>query len=118
VTDGDLHTRTKAYALQVIRLVQALPRDRVADVIGRQLLRAATSVGANHRAARRARSPGDFIAKMKIVEEEADECLYWLELLLESGLVSEARLTDLLAEGNALMAMTVASIKTVRSQAR
>ena len=79
-----------------------------------QLLRSATSVGANYRAACRAKSPDDFIAKMKIVEEEADECLYWLELLAESGLVAPERLTEVVAEGNALVAMTVASIKTLR----
>ena len=116
MSSGDLHTRTKAYALRVIRLVQSLPHDRVADVIGNQLLRSATSVGANHRAARRARSQSDFIAKMKIVEEEADESLYWFELLIESGLVPEQRLADLVAEGNQLVAMTVASIKTARNQ--
>ena len=111
---GELHARTKAYALRVIKLVDALPQTRTADVIGRQLLRPATSVGANYRAARRAKSPNDFIAKMKIVEEEADECLYWLELLGDSGLVPAHRLTELVEEGNALVAMTVASIKTVR----
>ena len=112
----DLQRRTKAYALRVIRLVEALPQGRTADVIGKQLVRCATSVGANYRAACRARSRSDFIAKMKIVEEEADESIYWLELLVESGLVPPSRLTNLLGEGNALVAMTVASIKTVRSR--
>ena len=115
MSNGDLRGRTKAYALRIIRLVEALPRSRTADVIGKQLLRSATSVGANYRAACRAKSPDDFIAKMKIVEEEADECLYWLELLTESGLVAHERLTEVVAEGNALMAMTVASIKTMRN---
>jgi four helix bundle protein len=72
----DLRARTKAYALRVIRMVQALPDNRLADVLGKQLLRSATSVGANYRAARRARSAADFIAKLKIVEEEADESVY------------------------------------------
>ena len=116
MNDGELHKRTKAFALRVIRLVEVLPPGRTADVIGKQLLRSATSVSANHRAARRAKSPNDFIAKMKIVEEEADESLHWLELLVESGLVPEHRLAELMSEGNALVAMTVASIKTVRSQ--
>jgi four helix bundle protein len=109
--------RTQDYALQVIGMVEALPRTRAGDVIGRQLLRSATSVGANYRAACRARSTADFIAKMGIVEEEADECLYWLELLIRSGLRTEAVLTPLLAEGNELLAMTVASINTTRERA-
>lgn len=106
--------RTKAYGLRVVRLVQELPRNMTADVIGRQLLRSATSVGANYRAACRAKSPADFIAKMGIVEEEADESLYWMELLIEGGLLPEERLRELMAEGNELVAMTVASINTAR----
>ena len=112
---SDLKVRTKAFALRVVRLVRALPRDRAADVIGNQLLRSATSVGANYRAARRAKSPADFIAKMKIVEEEADESVYWLELLSEGELVPGDRLADLLAEANELVAITVAAIKTARN---
>ena len=114
-SDGsDLKARTKAYALRIIRLVQAMPHDRTTDIIGKQLLRAGTSVGANYRAARRARSESDFIAKLKIVEEEADESLYWLELLAESGLVPRERLADLSTEGNALLAIIVKSINTAR----
>ena len=111
---GDLRPRTKAYTLCIIRLVESLPHDRTADVIGKQLLRSATSVGANYRAACRSRSPADFVAKMGIVEEEADESLYWMELLVESGLIPQQRLTDLMEEGNQLVAITVASIKTAR----
>ena len=80
---GEMQKRTRAFALRIIQLVERLPRSRTADVIGRQLLRCGTSVGANYRAAR-ARSPADFIAKMGIVEEEADESGYWLELLVET----------------------------------
>ncbi len=98
-------------------LIDQLPRTRSAEVIGRQLLRCATSVGANYRAARRARSDADFIAKLKIVEEEADESVYWLELLSENGLVVGERVAGLVAEGNALVAITVASIKTMREHA-
>ena len=114
--DGDLKARTKGYALRVIALVDALPRTRSAEVIGRQLLRCATSVGANYRAARRGRSDADFIAKLKIVEEEADECLYWLELLTESGMVRAEQVADVYAEGNAILAITIASIKTMRER--
>jgi four helix bundle protein len=116
VSSGDLKQRTKVYALREIALVDNLPRRRSADVIGNQVLRSATSIGANYRAARRGRSEADFIGKLKIVEEEGDECLYWLELLSESGLAAQEQLTDLIAEGNALLAITVASIKTMRER--
>ena len=109
-----LLARTKAFALRVMKLVDSLPRCRSADVIARQLLRSATSVGANYRAARRARSPAEFCSKMGIVEEEADECLYWLELLAESELIKPHLLKNLNAEANELVAMTVASIRTAR----
>ena len=112
----DLKRRTKAFALRVIKLVEALPKTRTADVIGRQLLRCGTSVGANYRAAARARSNADFIAKMGIVEEEADESLYWMELLVESGLVDAERLAPLMTETNEIVAIIVASINTARQR--
>jgi four helix bundle protein len=108
--------RTKGLALRVIKLVEALPRNPTASVIGRQLLRSGTSVGANYRAACRARSAADMIAKLKIVEEEADETLYWLELLVEANIVPETRLAPLMAETGEILAMTVASIKTLRKR--
>jgi four helix bundle protein len=110
----DLGVRTKTFAIRVIRVVEALPRGRAAEVIGRQLLRAGTSVGANYRAARRAKSNADFISKMGTVEEEADETAYWLELLVESGLITAARLEPLMTECNELIAITVASIRTAK----
>ena len=113
---NDLQRRTRAYALQIIREVERLPRGRTADVLGKQLLRCGTSVGANYRAADRARSSAEFIAKLKIVEEEADESLYWLGLLCDAGLIEQAQIADLEVEGFALLAMTVASIKTVRDR--
>ena len=106
--------RTKQLALRVIRMVGTLPKDKTADVIGRQILRAATSVGANYRAACRAKSEADMIAKLSIVEEKADETLYWLELLVESGLVSESLLSPLMQETDEIIAMVVSSIKTLR----
>ncbi len=115
MTEQEFKNKTKNYALRVIRMVEALPNNRTSDVIGKQLLRSATSVGANYRAACRAKSSIDLIAKLAIVEEEADESLYWMELLIEAELVSSARLADLMAEGDAITAMIVASIKTVRS---
>ncbi len=114
--DGDLYARTRQYTLRVIRQVESLPHGRTADVISNQLLRSATSVGANYRAARRAKSSADFIAKMGIVEEEADECLYWFDLLTDSGLMPGHRLADLITEGNEILAMTVASIKTAKTR--
>lgn len=77
----EMKQRTRVFALRVIRLVEALPKTRTAEVLGKQLLRCGTSVGANYRASCRAKSQADFIAKMGIVEEEADEAIYWIELL-------------------------------------
>jgi four helix bundle protein len=111
---ADLKLRTKQFALRIIRVVNALPRNLAADVMGKQLLRAGTSVGANYRAACRARSNAEFCSKMGIVEEEADEVIYWLELLIESGVIPEFRLRDLLSEANELVAIVVASIRTAR----
>ncbi len=108
-------TRTKAYGLRVIRLVETLPSGQTASVIGRQLLRCGTSVGANYRAASRARSKPDFIAKMGIVEEECEESLYWMEMLAEAGLVDVARMAELMGEGDEILSMVVASIRTARS---
>ena len=111
-----LKERTNAFALAIIRLVEGLPRGRTADVPGRRLLDAGTSVGANYRAACRAKSPADFISKMGIVEEEADETIYWMELLILSGLVRKSDVTNLLDEADEILAMTVSSIKTARAR--
>jgi four helix bundle protein len=116
VKQNYLRERTKTFALQIIKLVEGLPRGRTADVLGRQLLEAGTSVGANYRAACRAKSPADFISKMGIVEEEADETIYWMELLVLSGLVQKSDITNLLDEANQILAMTVSSIKTARTR--
>ena len=116
MAEEDMKQRTKSYALRVIRLVESLPSTRTAEVLGKQLLRAATAVGANYRAARRSRSPADFIAKLGIVEEEADECLYWMELLVESGLVPAARLESLRDAGDQILAIIIASIRTARAR--
>ena len=110
----DLKERTKKFALQVIKVVEMLPKGRTADIIGRQLLKAGTSVGANYRAACRAKSTADFISKMDIVEEEADETIFWMELLIEAGLVHKDDLIPHLDEANQILAITVSSIKTAR----
>ena len=110
----DLKERTRSFALKVIKVVEMLPKGRTADILGRQLLGAGTSVGANYRAACRAKSTADFISKLGIVEEEADETIYWMELLIEAGLVRKDDLIPLLDEADQILAITVASIKTAR----
>ncbi len=113
---SDLKLRTKQFTLRVIRLVESVPRGRTSDIIGRQLLRCGTSVGANYRAACRGRSTAEFVAKMGIVEEECDECIYWMEILAESGLMPIDRMADLMSEANELLAITITSIKTARQR--
>ena len=110
----EFKARTKAYALRVIKVVDALPRDTVSKTLGHQLLRSGTSVAANYRSAVRGRSSADFISRMGIVEEECDESLLWMELLIEAGRIKPARLNDLIREGGEILAITVASIKTAR----
>jgi four helix bundle protein len=110
----DFLKRTMNFGLRVIRLVNSLPKQQVAQVLGRQLLRAGTSVGANYRAAVRGKSRADFIAKMGIVEEECDEALYWMEMLIESQLVKPDLLRDLVDEANQILSIVVASIRTAR----
>lgn len=110
----ELKQRTRTFALRVIKMCEALPKGRTSDVIGRQLLRSATSVGANYRAACRGKSKADFIAKMGIVEEECDECLYWMELLIDAGLIKQQRLAELMREAHELLSITISSIKTAR----
>jgi four helix bundle protein len=102
------------FALRILRLADCLPKSAAGRHIGGQLLRAGTSVGANYRAACRARSPAEFCAKMGIVEEEADESIYWMELLIDGHLVQERLLSSLLQEANEILAMVVASITTAR----
>src|SRR2546421_2530204 len=106
----NLKRRTKKFALDVIKLVERLPKDAPSTVLGRQLLRSGTSVGSNYRAVCRAKSPADFISKFGTVEEEADETGFWLELLVESGKLSFGSASPLLKEADELTAIAVASI--------
>src|SRR6266545_5454156 len=110
----DLKKRTKAFALRILKLVDALPKTTAGRALASQIVRSGTSVAANYRSACRAKSTADFVAKMSIVEEEADETLFWLELLEESELVTATKLTAIKQEANELIAITVASIKTAR----
>jgi len=111
----DLKKRTQAFAVSVINLIDRLPDSRAANAIANQLVRSGTSVGANYRAACRAKSRADFISKSGTVEEEADETIYWMELLIESGKVRTTALADLMREAGEILAITVASINTARS---
>ena len=110
----EMKQRTKLFALGIIQLVESLPKERTAEVLGRQLLRSGTSVGSNYRSACRAKSIADFISKMGIVEEEADESLYWMELLIEAGIEISINMGALMKEARELLAITVSSIKTAR----
>lgn len=112
----ELKRRTKDFALRIIRMTEVLPQKRAADVIDRQLIRSSTSVAANYRAACRAKSRADFIAKMGAVEEEADESAFWLDLIA-AGLLPSSRLSALAKEADELTAIAVKSIRTARSRA-
>ena len=112
----ELRDRTKRLALRVIKLCDSLPKTEGARAISRQLLRSGTSVAANYRAAGRARSRAEFVAKMGVVVEEADESVFWLDLLVESGLVPKPRLDDLVGEASELLSIFVASQKTARGK--
>jgi four helix bundle protein len=111
-----LRDRTKKFALRVIRLFTALPKTDEARTIGKQLLRSGTSVAANYREASRARSDAELKSKLGIVEQELDESLLWMELLVESAIVDESKLKDLMQETNELLAMTVTAIRTIKSR--
>ncbi len=112
----ELKARTKKFALEIIKLSESLPKTRTGDVIARQILRSATSVGANYRAACRARSKADFISKITVVEEESDESLYWLELIQGTQLLSQDKLVLLMKEANELTAIFTSAGKTARSR--
>lgn len=114
MSDKAFQKRTFDFGIRCVRLVEALP----AQTLGKQLLRAATSVGANYRAAVRGRSRGDFLSRMGIVEEECDETLYWLDVLIELGFVSGKRVEQLRNEASEIIATTVASIKTARKNSK
>jgi four helix bundle protein len=114
----DMKKRTRAFALRVIKLVESLPHTTAANVMGKQLLRCGTSVAANYRASCRAKSKADFIAKMGIVEEEADESIFWIEMLVDAEYLKRARVADLLDEGDQILAIVVKSINTARGKTR
>ena len=110
----DLRVRTKKLAIRIIRLYCALPKTTEAQVVGRQLLRSGTSVGAHYREATRARSTAEFISKIEGGLQELDETLYWLELLVEGEMISQRRLADLINEANELTAILVTCAKNAK----
>jgi four helix bundle protein len=112
----ELSDRTTRFALRVIRLFVALPKTDLARVLGKQLLRSGTSIGANYREACRARSDAELVAKLGIVEQELDETMYWLELLAEAEVVTAVRLVELKQEAEELMGIIVTSIKTIKTR--
>jgi four helix bundle protein len=116
MSPDDFKGRTKAYALRIIRLFEALPHRGAPAILGRQLLRAGASVGTNYRSACRAKSRADFISKMGTVQEECDETLYWLELLVESDFIKAKRVKALMNEGGEILALVIASIRTARGR--
>lgn len=112
----ELKARTKKFALEIIRMVESLPRTKTGEIIGRQLLRSAASVGANYRATCRAKSQADFISKIATVEEESDETVYWLELLKEAGLKNGDPIKSLIREACELTAIFSASRKSAKDK--
>src|SRR5580658_4783214 len=117
MTRDEMKKRTKAYANRIVKLCSALPANWIAQTLGKQLLRSGTSVGANYRAVCRAKSNSDFVNKLRIVEEECDESLFWMELLLENNFVKAPRLSGLMKEANEILAIIVSSAKTARVSA-
>ena len=116
--DRALKKRTLLFGLAVIRLASSLPKTKEADIIARQITRSATSVGANYRSACRARSKADFISQIGMVEQEADETLYWLEVLVGSGLVAQPSVEALIDEADELLAIFTAAGRTAKQSIR
>ena len=114
MANENLKQRTKLFALRIIKMVENLPETKTSRILGNQVLRSGTSVAANYRAGCLAKSKRDFINKLKIVEEEADETIFWLELIEESGIFSSNKLLSIKTEAHEILAIFVASIKTAR----
>jgi four helix bundle protein len=112
----EMKKRTKEFAKRIVKLCRNLPDNREGRLIGNQIFRSGTSVAANYRAACRARSKAEFISKLAIVEEEADETLFWLELISEMEIIEKKLLDDLMRENNEILAIIVSSIKTAKGK--
>jgi four helix bundle protein len=118
MTREEMKQRTKNYANRIVKGCAALPGNWIAQTLGKQLLRCGTSVGANYRAVCRAKSTLDFINKLRIVEEECAESLFWMELLVDNNLVKASRLRSLMKEAEEILAIVVSSAKTARASGR
>jgi len=114
MANENLKQRTKLFALRIIKMVEHLPESKTSRTLGNQVLRSGTSVAANYRAGCFAKSKRDFINKLKTVEEEADETIFWLELIEESGIFSSNKLLSIKTEAHEILAIIIASIKTAR----
>jgi len=115
---SDLKRRTFDFGVRCVRLAEALPKSRTADALGLQLLRCGTSVGANYRAACRARTRAEFLAKLGIVEEECDESVFWMDLITELDLIQPKLLSSLRQEADEILSIIISSIKTARANAK
>ena len=115
---SDLKIRTKSFGLRVLKLVRHMPRDIPGKVVAQQLTRSALSVGANYRSACRGRSRAEFVSKLGVVLEEADESAFWLEIIIEDGMLPEAKVSALLQEANELTAIFFAATTTSRGGSR
>lgn len=118
MTKEDLIKRTMNFAIRIVKMTDHLPKNEMAGTLANQILRSATSVGANYRAACRSKSKKDFINKLKIVEEEMDETIYWISLIGECELIKPEKLSQLKVEANELLAIFVASLKTAKENLR
>jgi four helix bundle protein len=116
MTSDELKKRLKVFALRIIKLSESLPNNKTGNILGNQIIRSGTSPGANYRSACLGKSDKDFLNKLKMVEEELDETLYWLELIVESGLVKQQLLDDLMKENNELFKIIVSSITTMKKK--
>jgi four helix bundle protein len=114
MTKEELKLRTKQFAIKIVKLIEDLPNTKAGNTIGNQIIRSGSSVAANYRSACRARSNADFISKITLVEEECDETLFWLELIVESGLLEKGRVQNLIKEADELTAIFTASGKTAK----
>ena len=112
----ELRERTKQFAMRIVKMFRSLPKTEEARVLGKQVLRSGTSVAANYRAVCRSRSRADFISKLAVVTEEIDETAFWLELLVETGIVPKAKMDGLLKEANELTRIFGASVHTARAK--
>jgi four helix bundle protein len=116
MTQNKMKARTVKFALRIIRLVENPPNNKTSGVLGHQLLRSGTSVGSNYQASCRAKSRADFVSKLAIVEKEADESIYWMELLIESGQIKKNLADNLMQEAHEILSIVAASIKTIKQK--